>query len=61
MSVLPNSDSRFLITACWDGKNRRVRFRSNDYEQIRFFYDWCLRHEPETNPQIEDKDGWILC
>jgi hypothetical protein len=45
--------SDWVVTACWDGKNRRVRFRCKSIENARYWLEWVQRNEPNTDPWIE--------
>lgn len=57
--VLPDVDYPWLVTACWDGRSRRVRFWCRSKEEAFNWCGWCLSHEPETQPEIVTSKRWF--
>jgi hypothetical protein len=56
--VISSEERPWLVTACWDGQNRRIRFRCQDLASAEDWYRWVRDKEPETNPQIISLHEW---
>ena len=57
--ILPDVDHPWLVTACWDGRSRRVRFWCRSKEEAFIWCGWCLSHEPNTQPEIVFSKSWF--
>lgn len=43
---------KYAVVAKWDGQHKRIRFRCPTIERAEEMYDWLLRNEPESIPEI---------
>ena len=57
--VLPDTDYLWLVTACWDGQNRRVRHWCRTKQEAFAWCGWGLNHEPETMPEVVSSKKWF--
>ena len=57
--ILREIDYQWVVTACWDGQNRRIRFWCRTQAEAWGWYRWSLDKEPESNPEMMSYKQWF--